>query len=121
MDTSGAEQRARIEEAVAEKRRALEAELTEAKGRVSARDALLLDAICDTERIRLEAMAAVEQKGLRERYTNGRQSVERENKSVTQAHKASASLARLLSALYGRGRAAAAPEPDGEPDELDNY
>lgn len=120
MDGSGAEQKARIAEAVAEKRRALEADLTETKGRVSARDALLLDAICDTERIRLEAMAAVEQKGLRERYSNGRQSVERENKSVTQAHKASASLTRLLNALYGRGRAAA-PETDGEPDELDNY
>ncbi len=121
MESSVAEQQARIDTAVAEKRRALETELTETKGRVSARDALLLDAICDTERIRLEAVSSVAQRGLRERYTNGRQSVERENRSVAQAHKAAAALIRLLSALYGRGHAAAEPETDGEPDELDDY
>lgn len=65
------EMRRGYEQAVAARRAALEAELTAERGRVTERDALLLDAICDAEMIRLEAMGQVEAKGLRERYSNG--------------------------------------------------
>lgn len=75
----------RIDSEVRAYRAALEAETRETCGELSAADALLLDAICDTERIRREAVAQIAEKGLRERYSNGRQSLERENKAVGQA------------------------------------
>ena len=105
-------------------RAALEAETREKCGELSAADALLLDAICDTERIRREAVAQIAERGLRERYSNGRQSLERENKAVGQAHKAAQTLGKLMAALKARQRKgqAGAQLPEGAvADELDDY
>lgn len=110
-------------QAVAERRAALEAELTAERGRVTERDALLLDAICDAEMIRLEAMGQIAEKGLRERYSNGRQTLERENKAVAQSFKAATTLAKLVAALNAKprkDRAAEEPEEVGT-DDLDDY
>ena len=49
----------RIDSEVRAYRAALEAETRETCGELSAADALLLDAICDTERIRREAVAQI--------------------------------------------------------------
>ena len=73
--------------------------------------------------IRLEAMGQVEAKGLRERYSNGRQTLERENKAVAQSFKAATTLAKLVTALNAkprRGKAAEEPE-EVETDDLDDY
>lgn len=117
------EMRRGYEQAVAARRAALEAELTAERGRVTERDALLLDAICDAEMIRLEAMGQVEAKGLRERYSNGRQTLERENKAVAQSFKAATTLAKLVTALNAkprRGKTAEEPE-EVETNDLDDY
>lgn len=117
------EMRRGYEQAVSARRAALEAELTAERGRVTERDALLLDAICDAEMIRLEAMGQVEAKGLRERYSNGRQTLERENKAVAQSFKAATTLAKLVTALNAkprRGKATEEPE-EVETDDLDDY
>ena len=53
----------RIDSEVRAYRAALEAETRETCGELSAADALLLDAICDTERIRREAVAQIAEKG----------------------------------------------------------
>lgn len=117
------EMRRGYEQAVAARRAALEAELTAERGRVTERDALLLDAICDAEMIRLEAMGQVEAKGLRERYSNGRQTLERENKAVAQSFKAAVTLTKLVTALNAKPRRSkAAEEPEEvETDDLDDY
>ena len=106
----------RIDSEVRAYRAALEAETRETCGELSAADALLLDAICDTERIRREAVAQIAEKGLRERYSNGRQSLERENKAVGQAHKAAQTLGKLMAALKARQRKgqAGAQLPEGD-------
>ena len=78
----------------------------------------------DTERIRREAVAQIAERGLRERYSNGRQSLERENKAVGQAHKAAQTLGKLMAALKARQRKgqAGAQLPEGAvADELDDY
>ena len=114
----------RIDSEVRAYRAALEAETQEKCGELSAADALLLDAICDTERIRREAVAQIAEKGLRERYSNGRQSLERENKAVGQAHKAAQTLGKLMAALKARQRKgqAGAQLPEGAvADGLDVY
>lgn len=114
----------RIDSEVRAYRAALEAETREKCGELSAADALLLDAICDTERIRREAVAQIAERGLRERYSNGRQSLERENKAVGQAHKAAQTLGKLMAALKARQRKgqASAQLPEGAvADELDDY
>ena len=114
----------RIDSEVRAYRAALEAETRETCGELSAADALSLDAICDTERIRREAVAQIAEKGLRERYSNGRQSLERENKAVGQAHKAAQTLGKLMAALKARQRKgqAGAQLPEGAvADELDDY
>ena len=114
----------RIDSEVRAYRAALETETREMCGELSAADALLLDAICDTERIRREAVAQIAEKGLRERYSNGRQSLERENKAVGQAHKAAQTLGKLMAALKARQRKgqAGAQLPEGAvADELDDY
>lgn len=54
----------RIDSEVRAYRAALEAETRETCGELSAADALLLDAICDTERIRQEAVAQIAGKGV---------------------------------------------------------
>lgn len=115
----------RIEAEVAAKRQALEAELEAEKGLVSQRDVLLLDAICDVDRVRREAAAAVAENGLRERYSNGRQVLERENRAVGQMCKASATLGKLIAALGVKPRGVhaddAPPEEEDGVDELDDY
>ena len=114
----------RIDSEVRAYRAALEAETREKCGELSAADALLLDAICDTERIRREAVAQIAERGLRERDSNGRQSLERENKAVGQAHKAAQTLGKLMAALKARQRKgqAGAQLPEGAvADELDDY
>ena len=111
----------RIDSEVRAYRAALEAETRETCGELSAADALLLDAICDTERIRREAVAQIAEKGLRERYSNGRQSLERENKAVGQAHKAAQTLGKLMAALKARqrkGQAGAQAGAEGLQDEV---
>ena len=105
-------------------RAALETETREKCGELSAADALLLDAICDTERIRREAVAQIAERGLRERYSNGRQSLERENKAVGQAHKAAQTLGKLMAALKARqrkGQVGAQLPEKAVADELDDY
>lgn len=113
---------AKIEEDVAAIRAALENEIRESRGEISVRDELLLDAICDTERMRREAVAQVKQNGLRERYSNGRQSLERENRAVGQANKMTGVLAKLLASLNTKEKKQTAPEEKGAAaDELDDY
>lgn len=117
--------REKIEAEVLDYRMALEQEVLEVLGEISPGEKLLIDSICDTERIRREAAANVAERGLRERYSNGRQSVERENKAVEQTHKAAMTAAKLLNTLRSwmrKASAAAGKVSEGvDADELDDY
>lgn len=73
----------------------------------------LLDALLDVELIRLEAAEDVAEKGLRERYSNGRQTLERKNPATDIMLRAAATEAKIISALGLNKRKQAAPATDG--------
>lgn len=86
----------------------------------------LLDAWQDVELTRLEAAESISATGLRERYYNGRQSLERKNPAVDIMLRAAATEAKLISAmgLTRRRQGAAAlnggdAADDGE--DMDDY
>ncbi len=85
----------------------------------------LLDALQDVELTRLEAAEDVAEKGLRERYSNGRQSLERKNPAVDIMLRAAATETKLISALGLNKRRQAAPAVGGDAaddgDDMDNY
>ncbi len=74
----------------------------------------LLDALQDVELTRLEAAEDVAEKGLRERYSNGRQSLERKNPATDIMLRAAATEAKIISALgLNKRKQAATPATDG--------
>ena len=74
----------------------------------------LLDALQDVELTRLEAAEDVAEKGLRERYSNGRQSRERKNPATDIMLRAAATEAKIISALgLNKRKQAATPATDG--------
>lgn len=87
----------------------------------------LLDALQDVELTRLEAAEDVAEKGLRERYSNGRQSLERKNPATDIMLRAAATEAKIISALgLNKRKQAAAPTSDGgdaadDGDDMDIY
>ena len=112
-----------ISQEVEKQRDALEEQIVEERGALTARDRILLDTWCGVERVRLEAQEHLDRVGLRETYYNGRQHVERENKSFAQLAKAATTSARLLAALLPAKRTAPAEEADADDgvDSLDDY
>lgn len=114
----------RFDAELAARRQKLEDQITEARGEVTERDRALLDSWSAVERTRLEAEWSLTTVGLRETYRNGRQRVERENKSFLQMMRASTVAARLLAQLLpirpGKGVKEVDADADGT-DDLDNY
>lgn len=119
----------RLAREAAKKRAEVERSLLERWGSVLPEHAVLLDALYDVELVRLEAMEYLSEKGQRERYSNGRQTLERKCPEVDTVLKASATQAKLIAALgvkarKGKGEAAADDEPGdvmGDEPSLDNY
>lgn len=103
-------------------------------GEISPKHAALLDNLRTVETTRLEAAEDVAERGMRERYSNGRQTLERKNPAVDTMLRASATAAKVISAMglskRGGARAVsrdadAAEETDElageETDDLDDY
>lgn len=93
-------------------------------GYVSAKHAALLAQLRDVELLRLEAAEDVETRGLRERFCNGKQRLERKNPAIDMVLKASATAAKVIAAM-GLSKAKARPGgeavTDSDDDDLDNY
>lgn len=93
-------------------------------GYVSAKHAALLAQLRSVELLRLEASEDARTRGLRERYCNGKQRLERKNPAIDMVLKASATAAKVIAAM---GLSKAKAKPGGEAvtesddDDLDNY
>lgn len=115
----------KIRQTLDEKCEGLREQVRAVRGDVTARDESLLDAYRAVEAIRLEAAATIEEKGLMESYSNGRQRLTRESKAVSQLLKAAACAARILATLLPirKARTAAMPDESGgdADDDLDEY
>lgn len=106
----------RITREAALKKAEIENQLKESYGEILPAHAALLDALVDVEIMRLEAAECVAEKGQKERYSNGKQTLERKNPAVDTMLRASATEAKLIAAL-GLNRRKRAGKPDLEPDE----
>ena len=119
----------RIARAAALKKAEIENQLRESYGAILPAHAALLDALVDVEIMRLEAAECVAEKGQKERYSNGKQTLERKNPAVDTMLRASATEAKLISALglnrrKRPGKADAElddPLPEDDVSDLDDY
>lgn len=107
----------RIARTAALKKAEIENQLKESYGAILPAHAALLDALMDVEIMRLEAAECVAEKGQKERYSNGKQTLERKNPAVDTMLRASATEAKLIAALGLNRRKKAAKAADGELDE----
>ena len=91
-------------------------------GEISPKHAALLDNLRTVETLRLEAAEDVAERGMRERYSNGRQTLERKNPAVDTMLRASATSAKVISAmgLSKRGGAKHAAHEPGAAEALDD-
>lgn len=106
------------------RRKALEDQIREERGQITARDEAILDMYCEVERERLEAVAAVQSRGMIEQPIGGRGTrVKVENKAFPQVLRTSREAARLLNELFRAIRKPTGGDADDEPDadELDDY
>lgn len=94
----------RLAREASRKRAEVEQHLREICGRILPEHAVLLDALYDVELVRLEAMEYLSEKGQRERYSNGRQTLDRKCPEVDTMLKASATQAKLIAALGAKPR-----------------
>lgn len=106
----------RITREAALKKAEIETQLLESYGAILPAHAALLDALLDVEIMRLEAAECVAEKGQKERYSNGKQTLERKNPAVDTMLRASATEAKLISAL-GLNRRKRPGKADVEPDD----
>lgn len=116
---------ARLGQAAALKKAEIHNQLLATHGAVLPAQEALLCALVDVELVRLEAAEDVAERGQRERYSNGRQTLERKNPAVDTLLKASAAEAKIMTALglskrRSKPAAKAAPDCDTE-DDLDDY
>lgn len=90
-------------------------------GEISPKHAALLDNLRTVETTRLEAAEDVAERGMRERYSNGRQTLERKNPAVDTMLRASATAAKVISAmgLSKRGGVRAVNRDSGAVEEAD--
>lgn len=105
----------------------VERQIMERFGEISPAHRGLLDNLREVEALRLAAAEDVAENGLRERYSNGRQTLERKNPAVDILLKASATQAKVVMTMglskKQRGKSGPSDEPpeDGDLDDLDNY
>ena len=99
----------RLARQAALKRAEVERHILDSCGKILPAHRVLLDALVDVELTRLEAAECVAEKGQRERYSNGRQTLERKAPEVDTMLRASATEAKLIAALGLRPR-----KPRGE-------
>lgn len=105
----------------------VERQIMERFGEVSPAQRGLLDNLRDVKLMRLEAAENVAEVGLRERYSNGRQTMERKNPSVDIMLRASATQAKIIVAMglnkkqRGKSNGPEDPPEGGDLDDLDNY
>ena len=119
----------RITREAALKKAEIENQLMESYGEILPAHAALLDALMDVEIMRLEAAECVAEKGQKERYSNGKQTLERKNPAVDTMLRASATEAKLIGALglNRRKRPGKAdvelddPLPEDDVSDLDDY
>lgn len=94
----------RLARQAAQKRAEVERHILDSCGEILPAHRVLLDALVDVELTRLEASEIVAEKGQRERYSNGRQTLERKPPEVETLLRASATEAKLIAALGLRPR-----------------
>lgn len=94
----------RLARQAALKRAEVERHILDSVGEILPAHRVLLDALVDVELTRLEAAECVAEKGQRERYSNGRQTLERKPPEVDTLLRASATEAKLIAALGLRPR-----------------
>ena len=111
-----AERMQRIAQGAALKKAEVENQLKASYGEILPAHAALLDALVDVEIVRLEAAECVAEKGQKERYSNGKQTLERKNPAVDTLLRDSATEAKLIAAL-GLNRRKRAEKAEPEPDE----
>ena len=106
----------RLARVAAQKRAEVERHILESHGAILPAHVVLLDALVDGEQVRLEAAELVAERGQREKYTNGRQTLERKSPEVDTMLRASATEAKLIAALGLRPRKDRAADKGGGDD-----